>query len=106
MIALLLCTMLLVAVSAVDRSKFKKCGDSGFCRRNRALADNVDAKGGLDASPFRFSGLQTSSSSVVFDVDYLASSEDDPKLIGQWSFFSGGSIARLTIKEKHPLYSR
>ena len=30
------------SVVSVDRNKFKKCQDSGFCRRNRAYAKQVE----------------------------------------------------------------
>jgi alpha 1,3-glucosidase len=36
----------------VKHENFKKCAQSGFCKRNRALADDVSAKGSSWSSPY------------------------------------------------------
>lgn len=83
--------ILLVIVSAVDRSKFRTCADTGFCRRHRLLTPGV-AKFVLDASSVNLSpnGIQArilgpSSSSLFLNVDV----------------YNGGT-ARVRISEQRP----
>lgn len=42
--AVLACIFLLPSLLAVDRSKFRTCAQSGFCRRNRLAADASGAR--------------------------------------------------------------
>ncbi|GAA5935275.1 hypothetical protein JCM10213_003991 [Rhodosporidiobolus nylandii] len=55
---LLLAALVVVAlpfVSAVKRNDFKTCAQSGFCRRNRALADRANDAGSSWSSPYELS---------------------------------------------------
>ena len=40
-------------VAAVKHENFKRCDQSGFCKRNRAIADEATSRGDLWASPYR-----------------------------------------------------
>ncbi|GAA6001422.1 hypothetical protein JCM10207_006659 [Rhodosporidiobolus poonsookiae] len=55
-------------VSAVKRHDFKTCQQSGFCSRNRALADRADAAGNLWTSPYSLSDPSFASGSFSADV--------------------------------------
>ena len=68
------------------------------------MADRMRARDDLAASPYRFS--PSPSRPAAFDVEYLAAPSADPHLSAQWSFYHGGSIARLTVQEKQPLHPR
>ena len=43
---------LMLIAATVKHESFKKCSQSGFCKRNRAFADDVAAKGSSWSSPY------------------------------------------------------
>lgn len=44
--------VLILVAATVKHESFKKCSQSGFCKRNRAFADDVAAKGSSWSSPY------------------------------------------------------
>ena len=100
---LVLCVLVAIAVHttrAVDRSKFKKCEDLGFCRRNRNLAKETKPspyalKGGISGKGWR------SKEKVATVLNKATGVEYNVELIG----YQGG-VFRLMMRESSPLRAR
>lgn len=86
----------------VKHENFKRCDQSGFCKRNRAYADEVTAKGSSWVSPYRID-----SSSLAFKDGQLTGvifkslegSEEKIRLPLSVGFLDSGSV-RVTVDEE------
>ena len=85
------CVLLACAVQAVDRSKFRKCGDTSFCRRHRN-------KGAMQQYSVVAESLKHGDGKVTA---LLRSSSGEAALRMEVSGFAEG-IARLRVTEAAP----
>ncbi|KAJ4458943.1 putative Neutral alpha-glucosidase AB [Paratrimastix pyriformis] len=82
-------------ISAVDRSKFRKCSDMSFCRRNRNLLPHT--------APFQMQPtLRFSERSILGEI---WNTQDNVPLTFELRFYPKG-IMRLTVLEKEGLKPR
>eukprot|EP00613_Pedinella_sp_CCMP2098_P070138 CAMPEP_0171921638 /NCGR_PEP_ID=MMETSP0993-20121228/20470_1 /TAXON_ID=483369 /ORGANISM="non described non described, Strain CCMP2098" /LENGTH=937 /DNA_ID=CAMNT_0012559095 /DNA_START=98 /DNA_END=2911 /DNA_ORIENTATION=+ len=89
--------LLAASVEAVDRSKFRTCKDTGFCRRHRATAP-----------PPKFKVLKNSITSLGLEgLTGILQGEllDSPPLKLSVKFYESG-VARLQIREANPATPR
>jgi alpha 1,3-glucosidase len=85
----------------VKHENFKKCSQSGFCKRNRALADEVAAKGPSWSSPYELdpSNIQFKDGQLRGTILKTISSTEKVKLPLLISFLESG-VARVTVDEE------
>ena len=86
----------------VKHENFKTCDQSGFCKRNRALADEAASKGGSWASPYRLDAKSITIKDgqmigTIFKV--LEGGTQEVKLPLVISFLKSGSV-RVTVDEE------
>ncbi|RMZ83955.1 hypothetical protein DV737_g1312, partial [Chaetothyriales sp. CBS 132003] len=74
--------LLLLATPAVTvkHHDFKRCDQSGFCKRNRALADDFTAQGSADASPYQLDANSIKFKNGVFEGEILKAISPDEKV--------------------------
>ncbi|RMZ86491.1 hypothetical protein DV736_g6282, partial [Chaetothyriales sp. CBS 134916] len=80
---LALVTVLLLLVTptvTVKHHDFKRCDQSGFCKRNRALADDFTAQGSPDASPYRLDPNSIKFKNGIFEGDILKAISPNEKV--------------------------
>ncbi|KAH7033492.1 family 31 glycosyl hydrolase [Microdochium trichocladiopsis] len=97
----LICVLLSPAV-AVKENDFKKCEQSGFCKRNRAYADNVASHGSAWASPYKVLPEQVSFKDGSLNAIVLKAIDDQGATVElplTVSFLKSGT-ARVTVDEK------
>lgn len=83
------------SVNAVDKSKFRKCNDMSFCRRNRQLAPHV--------APFSLlPTLHFTDSSIVGEI---LNTQDNVLLSFELKFYPRG-VMRMTVLEKNSFRQR
>ena len=85
----------------VKHENFKTCEQSGFCKRNRAYADNVATLGNTEASPYKLdpNSIKIGHGYVTGTVlKSLGSGGEDIKLPVKVAFLESG-VARVTIDE-------
>lgn len=94
----------IIPAVTVEHANFKKCHQSGFCKRNRAYADEVSAQGyswnspyELDAASIRFKDGQLQGTVVK-----TVSANEKVKLPLTISFLESGA-ARVTVDEEKRL---
>ncbi|KAK6820130.1 hypothetical protein RU639_007401 [Aspergillus parasiticus] len=89
---------------AVKHENFKKCSQSGFCKRNRAYADDVAAKGSAWSSPYELdsSSIQFKDGQLHGTILKSVSAEEKVKLPLTLSFLESG-VARVVIDEEKRL---
>ncbi|KAI8099525.1 glycosyl hydrolases family 31-domain-containing protein [Halteromyces radiatus] len=98
-----------IAISAMKREDFKTCSQSGFCKRNRAYADDVLSQGNDFRSPYNVipDSIQlhtdkTDKSHVQADIENM-----DTKVIFTLDVtLLQDNTARVRINEKSPLRPR
>ncbi|EDV29833.1 uncharacterized protein TRIADDRAFT_37096 [Trichoplax adhaerens] len=93
---LLVTAIVIIAVNGVDRSNFKTCNDSSFCKRNREISPNQSPYNVVDDS------ISIQGSKISFDIKNQA---NDALLAATVAVLRNGK-ARLRIKEKNPMYPR
>ncbi|KAI0002294.1 glycoside hydrolase family 31 protein [Xylariaceae sp. FL0662B] len=99
-----LCSLFNPAVT-VKENDFKKCHQSGFCKRNRAYADNAIALGSSWQSPYRVPSELASFKDGQFQATILKTIDDqgtNVQLPLTVSFLKSGT-ARVTVDEKKRL---
>ncbi|PTU21046.1 hypothetical protein P175DRAFT_0436529 [Aspergillus ochraceoroseus IBT 24754] len=89
---------------AVKHENFKKCSQSGFCQRNRALADEVSSKGSSWNSPYELdaSTIQFKDGQLQGTVLKSISPTESVKLPLVVSFLDSG-VARIVVDEEKRL---
>jgi len=105
--AALLCLLAVLSVFiseavAVKENDFKKCEQSGFCKRNRAYADKAAAQGSVWAAPYKISPEQVSFKDGSLTAIVLKAIDDDGATVElplTVSFLKSGT-ARVTVDEK------
>ncbi|OJJ08010.1 hypothetical protein ASPVEDRAFT_381176 [Aspergillus versicolor CBS 583.65] len=85
----------------VKHENFKKCSQSGFCKRNRAFADDVSAKGSSWSSPYELdpSGVQFKDGQLHGTILKTISPTEKVKLPLAISFLESG-VARVVVDEE------
>jgi alpha 1,3-glucosidase len=88
----------------VKHENFKKCSQSGFCKRNRAYADDASAKGSSWSSPYELdsSSIQFKDGQLQATILKSISAEEKVKLPLVVSFLESG-VARVVIDEEKRL---
>ena len=86
---------------SVKQHDFKKCESSGFCKRNRELADSMIPKGSPESSPYRIDVSSIKIKNGVLDASVIKqiSTTDAVKLPLTISFLDRGT-ARVTLDEE------
>eukprot|EP00047_Mylnosiga_fluctuans_P004388 m.234252 g.234252 ORF g.234252 m.234252 type:complete len:895 (-) comp12637_c0_seq1:37-2721(-) len=84
-------------VLAVDRSNFKTCEESSFCKRNRALPKNQ--------SPWSVDASTLTSTATSISVDLKSSTEPGAALVLKVTALKG-NVARVYINDKTPKVPR
>jgi len=105
--AALLCLLAVLSVFisqavAVKENDFKKCEQSGFCKRNRAYADKAAAQGSVWAAPYKILPEQVSFKDGSLTAIVLKAIDDDGATVElplTVSFLKSGT-ARVTVDEK------
>jgi alpha 1,3-glucosidase len=84
----------------VKHENFKKCAQSGFCKRNRALADDVSAKGSSFSSPYELDAtdLHFENGQLTATILKTVGPDQKVKLPILISFLDSG-VARVTVDE-------
>ncbi|KAL1956817.1 hypothetical protein VTO42DRAFT_6767 [Malbranchea cinnamomea] len=86
---------------AVKRENFKTCSQSGFCKRNRELADNVSSKGSHWDSPYRLdSGSINLSDGKLFGTIIKTTEASDEVHLPLVVTFLESGVARVTVDEE------
>jgi len=96
--------LILSPVAAVKHENFKRCDQSGFCKRNRDYADKATSSS-LWASPYRLErGTIKFDSGILTGAVYkkLSNSEENIKLPLTVTFYESGT-ARVSIDEEKRL---
>lgn len=84
---------------AVKHGDFKTCAQSGFCKRNRALADQATAAGASRTSPYELDANTVALKDGVLTATILKNiGEENVELPLVFSFLDNG-VARVTIDE-------
>lgn len=88
----------------VKHDNYKKCTQSGFCTRNRALADDATAKGALWNSPYDIdpATVQFKDGKLVANVVKTTTSNEKVQLPLTLSFLESGA-ARIVVDEEKRL---
>eukprot|EP00949_MAST-11_sp_MAST-11-sp1_P000081 g81.t1 len=89
---LLICLMLVCGAEAVDRSKFRKCGDTGFCRRYRGHVPKSHFH--IDASSISLPGQDGS----IMRAKIIGGPEGSIPLDLAIHFYANG-VARMRVRE-------
>lgn len=101
-LGLLLISLLTFAdvANTVKHENFKTCSQSGFCKRNRALADRATAAGASWSSPYELNGATVGLKDGVLTGTILKiiSETESIELPLVFSFLDSG-VARVTIDE-------
>ncbi|KAF5022303.1 hypothetical protein F66182_5653 [Fusarium sp. NRRL 66182] len=93
---------LLQPAAAVKEKDFKKCNQSGFCKRNRAFADNAATEGSNWKSPYEISADSASFENGKLQatiVKTINANGDTVRLPLTVSFLKSGT-ARVTMDEE------
>ncbi|EPE02720.1 glycoside hydrolase family 31 protein [Ophiostoma piceae UAMH 11346] len=87
---------------AVKEHDFKKCDQSGFCKRNRALADNAAASGADWASPYTVLADSASVKDGQFQATILKTinAQGDTVRLPLTVSFTQSGVARVTVDEE------
>ncbi|RMZ79674.1 hypothetical protein DV738_g3173, partial [Chaetothyriales sp. CBS 135597] len=102
LLALVAIILLLAPPAAsVKHHDFKRCDQSGFCKRNRALADDFTSQGSPDASPYQLDTHSIKFQNGILQGDILkaVSPNTKVKLPLTISLLDRGK-ARITIDEE------
>lgn len=88
----------------MKHESFKTCSQSGFCKRNRAFADDVTAKGSTWSSPYELepSSIQFKDGQLHGTVLKSLSAVEKVRLPLVVSFLESG-VARVTVDEEKRL---
>lgn len=88
----------------MKHDNYKKCTQSGFCTRNRALADDATAKGALWSSPYDLdpATVQFKDGKLVANVVKTTTSNEKVQLPLTLSFLESGA-ARIVVDEEKRL---
>ncbi|CEF87825.1 hypothetical protein SNK03_012001 [Fusarium graminearum] len=95
-------TCLIQLAGAVKENDFKKCNQSGFCKRNRAYADDAVAKGSSWKAPYEILADSTSFEDGKLEamvVKTINANGDTVRLPLTISFLKSGA-ARVTMDEE------
>ncbi|KAL5355356.1 glycosyl hydrolases family 31-domain-containing protein [Aspergillus floccosus] len=95
---------LIIPGVAVKHENFKKCSQSGFCKRNRAFADDVSAKGSSWTSPYEIepSSLHFKNGKLQGTILKSISDNEKVRLPLAVSFLDSGA-ARVVVDEEKRL---
>lgn len=100
-VAALVVVALVASVTAVDRNRFKKCEQSGFCKRNRAFAQTGVGESAYELIP----GSQVRTSGrYIADVLNRATGVKFRLIVSNYG--AETPLVRVTVREKAPLYTR
>lgn len=85
----------------MKHENFKKCSQSGFCKRNRAFADDISAKGSSWSSPYELdpSGVQFKDGQLHGTILKTISPAEKVRLPLVISFLESG-VARVVVDEE------
>lgn len=85
----------------MKHENFKKCSQSGFCQRNRALADDVSGKGSSWSSPYSLQSDSTSlaNGKLVGTIVKTTETNEEVRLSLVVSFLESG-VARVKVDEE------
>ncbi len=87
---------------AVKEHDFKKCDQSGFCKRNRAYADTVTASGSSWASPYNIIPKSAAVKDGQFQATILKTINDvgETVRLPLTVSFTQSGVARVTVDEE------
>ncbi|EFW16067.1 glucosidase II alpha subunit [Coccidioides posadasii str. Silveira] len=104
LVAIVILSCLVVPGLMVKHENFKTCSQSGFCKRNRALADSISDKGPSWSSPYKLdpSSISFKNGRLFGTVIKSTSKHGDVRLPLTVSFLKTG-VARVTIDEERRL---
>ncbi|KMU74661.1 neutral alpha-glucosidase AB [Coccidioides immitis RMSCC 3703] len=104
LVAIVILSCLVVPGLMVKHENFKTCSQSGFCKRNRALADSISDKGPSWSSPYKLdpSSISFKNGQLFGTVIKSTSKHGDVRLPLAVSFLKTG-VARVTIDEERRL---
>lgn len=88
--------------AAVKHENFKKCSQSGFCKRNRAFADDVSSKGSSWTSPYELESASFNNGQLQGTILKSISVNEKVRLPLTVSFLESGS-ARVVVDEEKRL---
>ena len=90
------------AAVTVKAGEWKSCSDSGFCKRNRAYADDVAAKGSHWSSPYELdpSSIHFKDSQLEGVIVKTTSTNEKVRLPLTVSFLESGAARVLVDEEK------
>ncbi|KAL4894538.1 glycosyl hydrolases family 31-domain-containing protein [Aspergillus ambiguus] len=99
---LILLGCLIIPGVAVKHENFKKCSQSGFCKRNRAYADDVSAKGSSWLSPYELepSSLHFKDGQLQGTILKSVSDNEKVRLPLTVSFLESGAARVIVDEEK------
>ena len=95
----LLFSLFFVSVRSVDRGRFKTCGKSGFCHRNRQYAELGDALSPYEIIP---GSVSRAPARLMADLIHKENGEKFLLVISNYK----NNIVRVRITEKAPLHKR
>ena len=98
-----LCWLLVVqsAVMGVDRSNFKTCSDSGFCKRMRGSEAKPDVVFNVDP------GVVVDEDSTVVQATLVNTADDVRFKLELWPLVDPeGGLFRVMIREAYPVKER
>lgn len=94
---------LIGSLDAVKHENFKTCAQSGFCKRNRAFADSVSAKGSTGPSSFPYkldsNSVSLKNGQLVGTIIKTVSDNESVRLPLTVTFLKSG-VARVTVDEE------
>ncbi|KAK9770434.1 putative alpha/beta-glucosidase agdC [Seiridium cardinale] len=96
-----LCSLFTPAVM-VKENDFKKCSQSGFCKRNRAYADHVVAQGSSWQAPYTITADKASFKDGQFQATMLKTTDEEGRSVNlpvTVSFLKSGAT-RVTVDEE------
>jgi mannosyl-oligosaccharide alpha-1,3-glucosidase len=96
---LLLLLSVLEPAIAVKHENFKTCSQSGFCKRNRALADRAQAAGAAWTAPYELDEATIALKDGILTGTIWKTEDGGIELPIEVSFLDNG-IARVTIDEE------
>ena len=91
----------MVIIAAVKRENFKRCDQSGFCRRNRAYADAVSSVGSGWSSPYVLDPktIKVKKGQLTGSILKSVRESQSPIALPITILFQEGGVARITIDE-------
>lgn len=91
----------MIVIVTVKHENFKTCDQSGFCKRNRAYADDVAAKGSSWTSPYTLSPSTVKTHKGFLTATLLKSLAEgaEPAQFDLAINFQEDGVARVTIDE-------